>query len=253
MDFFADGLPITPAGLEYARTTLDVDLAAIWAILDVETGGFGYLPDRCPKVLFERHVFHYVTKGRYDATHPDISNPTPGGYIGGAGEYARILEAVDLDYESALDSASWGIGQILGFNSDRVGYDVVDDLVADMIHGEDAQLRAMATFIASAGLAPALRNREWDAFAAGYNGAGYYAERLAAANARFRASLPDLTVRTAQAALCYLGFQPGPVDGIAGPRTSAAIAAYQVSADLPVTAKLDARTEDALLVAAFPE
>jgi hypothetical protein len=195
MDFHADGAPVTPAGLDHVSTTLGADLAGIWTVLAVETGGFGFLPDRRPKVLFERHIFHHITKGRFDAAHPDISNATPGGYIGGAGEYDRILAAVKLDYESALDSASWGIGQILGFNSDRAGYDLVDDMVADMIHGEDAQLRAMATFIASAGLAPALRNREWDAFAAGYNGAGYarnnYAERLAAANARFRASLPD--------------------------------------------------------------
>ncbi len=135
MDFHADGTPITPAGLEYARTTLGADLAGIWTVLAVETGGFGFLPDRRPKVLFERHIFHYVTKGRFDAAHPDISNATPGGYIGGAGEYDRILAAVELDYESALDSASWGIGQVLGFNSDRAGYDLVDDMVADMIHG----------------------------------------------------------------------------------------------------------------------
>src|SRR5204863_9082982 len=32
----------------------------------VETSGCGYLPDRRPKILFERHVFSRLTEHRYD-------------------------------------------------------------------------------------------------------------------------------------------------------------------------------------------
>ncbi len=48
--------------------------------------------------------------------------------------------------------------------------------------------------------------------------------------------------RAAQEALKTHGFDPGPVDGRMGPRTSAAISDYQRKNDLPVTGMLDDAT-----------
>jgi hypothetical protein len=48
------------------------------------------------------------------ADRPDISNPKPGGYKGGAGEYSRLEAAMTLDKEAALKSASWGLAQVMG-------------------------------------------------------------------------------------------------------------------------------------------
>ena len=45
-------------------------------------------------------------------------------------------------------------------------------------------------------------------------------------------------VRRAQQALASLGFDPGPVDGVVGPRTRAAITAYERQAGLPQTGRI---------------
>jgi hypothetical protein len=51
-------------------------------------------------------------------------------------------------------------------------------------------------------------------------------------------------VRAAQSQLARLGFHPGPVDGVVGPRTSDAIRAFQRAQHLPETGSL---TPDTLL------
>lgn len=49
-------------------------------------------------------------------------------------------------------------------------------------------------------------------------------------------------VREAQQALRDLGYQPGPVDGLVGPRTREALARYQRSQKIQVTGRLDSET-----------
>ena len=122
MEFSGKGAPISGAGMAKVCDTLDVGEPEIWAVLTVETRGFGYLPDRRPQILFERHWFSRLTNRRFDGAHPDISNRSPGGYKGGAAEYARLAQARALDEEAALKSASWGLPQIMGFNHAGAGF-----------------------------------------------------------------------------------------------------------------------------------
>src|SRR5215470_19978803 len=117
MNFTGPGKPLTDKAVETARGIVDLPLEAMWAVMHVESSGAGYLADRRPKILFERHLFHRATGGRFDATHPDISDPSAGGFgPGGAHQYSRLAEAVALDRQAALSSASWGLGQVLGSN-----------------------------------------------------------------------------------------------------------------------------------------
>jgi Putative peptidoglycan binding domain len=53
--------------------------------------------------------------------------------------------------------------------------------------------------------------------------------------------------RTAQQALRDKGFDPGPIDGVHGPRTTAAIREFQAKEKLPVTGNLDAETRQHLM------
>jgi hypothetical protein len=256
MEFQGKGRPITDGGIDEICSVLGVLEAEIWAVLTVETRGFGFLPDRRPQILFERHKFHSLTQGRHDAGNADISNSNAGGYVGGAGEYPRLQKAIALDREKALQSASWGIGQVMGFNFALAGYTSVDALVSGAVKDEDAQLLAMSNFIKESNLAKALQRQNWASFARGYNGAGYkkneYDTRLAGAHAKFKTTLPDLGLRTAQVALLYLGFAPGPIDGFRGRRTRSALTLFQEQSGLPVSGELDRDTETKLLSAAFP-
>ena len=256
MAFDGPGRPLTADGFTRICDTIECDAPTLWAVLSVETAGFGFLPDRRPRILFERHIFHKRTGGRFSAAHPDISNARRGGYASGAAEYPRLERALALDAAAALQSASWGVGQVMGFNHAPAGFATVHAMVDAMIESEDAQLMATASFICASNLARTLRTRNWAGFAKGYNGPAYavnkYDTKLAAFHARYTDSSPDLRMRAAQAALLYIGLNPGPVDGLPGRRTRAAIKEFQVSQQRPRTGDLDPTTEALLIDAAFP-
>ena len=132
------------------------------------------MPDRRPKILFERHIFHKRTKGRYSAAHPDISSSASGGYQGDAAEYERLERAIKLDRKAALESVSWGLGQIMGFNAVKLGYLDAEDMVKKFIEGEDQQLDGSRRFIMNnAALESAFQNKNWTKVAFFYNGAAY--------------------------------------------------------------------------------
>ncbi len=257
MEFKGKGWPLDDGGMDRICETLGVTDAEVWAVLTVETRGFGFLSDRRPAILFERHIFHKLTDGKHDDGNPDISSRTPGGYIGGRSEYSRLEKAMALDEEAALESASWGIGQIMGFNFTVAGYSSVKDLVLAMVQAENEQLLGMANFIKGNGLASAMQRQNWTSFARGYNGKDFkkneYDTRLAAAHAKYKTILPDLGLRRAQAALTYLGINPGPVDGFRGRRTRSALSEFQERFGLTASGELDNETEDKLMAEAFPQ
>jgi hypothetical protein len=257
MKFEGQGRPLSDEGITRICDTLDCDQPTVWAVLSVETSGFGFLQDRRPQILFERHIFHRLTGGRFDAGQDVISHRTRGGYKFGVGEYPRLERAIGFDEEAALNSASWGAGQVMGFNHAVAGFTTVQAMVNAMVRGEDAQLIAMANFIKANNLARPLRNQDWTTFARGYNGPAFaeneYDEKLKDAHAKYRGALPNLALRTAQAGLLYLGLEPGPVDGVAGKRTRSALITFQAGAGLPQTGGLDSTTEGTLLAAAFPD
>jgi hypothetical protein len=250
--FEGSGKALSEAGLSKAATDIGVGLPELWAVMTVETKGCGFLSDRRPLVLFERHVFHKRTNGRFDTAAPDLSAPTQGGYgAGGAFQHDRLAQAIALERKAALESASWGLGQVMGYNAGNVGFADVEDMVRAMCNSEDAQFQAMVGFIKSNNLSRFLQHGDWASFAKGYNGPEFkknrYDEKLAEAHARYvKGPLPDLKLRAAQLKLTYLGFNPGPVDGWSGTKTQAALSKFQTSRNLPATGKLDDATSMAL-------
>jgi N-acetylmuramidase len=160
----------------------------VWAVCDIESAGGGFLPDTRPKLLYEAHLFGRLTQHRWDQTHPNISSPTWNRALygaPGARQYDRLAEAIALDRDAALQSASWGMFQIVGMNFAACGFASVEDYVAAMCESEAAQLAAFAAFCAHEELASLLAAQDWTQFALRYNGPGEaandYAGRLAAA------------------------------------------------------------------------
>lgn len=249
--FTGAATPLTAHGVEACARALSVHPAELWTVLQVETRGCGFFADRRPVILFERHIFSRRTKGRFDAQAPDLSNPQAGGYAGGVAEYERLERALALDAPAALMSASWGLGQVMGFHAEDLGYGSVEQFVRRMMASEDEQLGALAAFIQKNGLARPLQNHDWATFAKGYNGPAYaknqYDKKLASAYLRLSTqAAPDLSVREGQLLLMYLGFEPGTPDGALGPNTKGALKRFQAQQQLPITATFDAATLDAL-------
>jgi len=256
MNFIGKHQPLTAVGLGAALDHMGMqasEAATIWAVVDVETSGItqgcGFRIDGRPQILYERHIFRRETKGRFDRSAPHLSGPS-GGYGGLATQYAKLeealalCEAAGLGREPALRAASWGLGQIMGFNAELAGFDSAEAMVIAMLDGEDAQVLAMANFLRSQNLHKALLRRDWAAFARGYNGPGYaqnrYDIKLEQAYARLASgSLPNLQLRAAQVALLYLGFAPGKIDGVIGQRTRGALSNFRLQAGLPVGSELD--------------
>jgi len=259
LPFPCNALPLSDTGFQNAVSALGVDAATVWSILSVETPGTGFLADRRPQILFERHIFHSLTGGQFDASNPGVSNPTPGGYgPSGAAQYPRLAEAIALDQESALKSASWGMGQVMGENFKVAGFPDVDTMVAAMANSEDQHLAAVVGFILSNGLQTALQNQDWAAYAHGYNGPGYaknqYDTKLAQAYALFSAgtNVPAITVRMAQVLLLFLGYNPQGVDGQVGAHTLTALHNFQSANSQPLTTGIDVGVVNDLAAALPP-
>lgn len=243
LPFQGNGLALSSDGLATVANNLKVQAAEIWTVMAVETSGCGYLPDRRPQILYERHIFSRLTGGKYD--DGDISDPTPGGYgKTGAPQYDRLARAISKDRTAALQSASWGLGQIMGMNYASAGFKNVEDMVAAMSDSEDQQLIAMGNFLASSKLASPMQSHDWASFARGYNGPNYainqYDVKLNSQYQKYAsAKLPDLNIRAAQLYLTYLGLQPGTIDGIPGAKTMAALAQFETQNGIPHAASVD--------------
>lgn len=255
-DFRGRAEPLSKAGFDAAISALEAESASLWSVLMVETRGFGYLPDKRPKILFERHVFHKRTGGTFGGAHPDISAEKRGGYEGGAAEYGRLARAMALNRQAALESASWGLPQIMGFNAKSAGYDSAEDMVKRFMVDESVQLAAMVHFIReNKPMAQALKDKKWAAFAERYNGSGFaenqYDRKLADFHAKFtNEPQPDVDLRADQIRLIYLGFDPRGVDGVLGNGTRGALRAFQEKHHLTVTGDRDDATRAKLKEAA---
>jgi hypothetical protein len=134
-------------------------------------------------------VFHRRTNGAFSAAFPQISDPRPGNYgAAGAHQHDRLDQAAKLNRVAALESASWGRFQLMGFNWKTCGFASLQEFVNAMYRSEGAQLDAFVQFLLrdpatykvdgplkGMRMVDAIRARQWAAFACLYNGPNYRA------------------------------------------------------------------------------
>lgn len=182
-------MSFSEADYQDAADKLGCDVAAVKAVADVESNGTTHWNDGRPPILFEAHWFAKLTDGRFNDSHPAISSPVWNRslYRGGGAEYVRLEEAKALDESAALQSASWGAFQIMGFHFRRLGYASPQAMVEGM-QTASGQLAAFVRFIeADPRLKRAIRELDWQSFETTYNGGGFggaYAAKIEAAYGR---------------------------------------------------------------------
>ena len=154
-----------------AAQFLGCEVAAIKAVAKVESNGSGFDSQGRIRILFEGHVFYGLTKGKHGIT--DISYPKWVKKYYGLPQYDRFNRAFHLDKDAAMQSCSWGLFQIMGFNYDKCGFKEVGSFVDFMKKSEKNQLLCFCRFVKARGLDDEIRNCQWASFAYGYNGAGY--------------------------------------------------------------------------------
>lgn len=155
----------------------DLELALVKAVMEVESAGSGFLlkepsPAR-PKILFEAHWFYKLTPKPVSKSRPDLSSPVWDRdlYKGNSAEWdKRLLDAMEFDEVQALKSASFGLGQVMGFNYTVAGCASIQQFIQENFAGEYWQARHMMNFIVSKDLLDDLKRKDWENFARGYNG-----------------------------------------------------------------------------------
>lgn len=174
---------LSKADIIAVANDLNIEPAALKAVIDVEAAGNGFDNQGRPTILFEPHVFwdqlgkiHYYTKrAELAKKHKGLLSQKwdKSLYRIGGSSHDKLKVAAELNWEAAHKSASWGLGQIMGFNAQKIGYATLKDFIDDMYESEAKQLKAMGMFLKANSLISKLQRHDWAGFARGYNGSAY--------------------------------------------------------------------------------
>ena len=172
---------LTEAQIAAQAKALVIEVAALRAVIEVECKGSGFNADGTPVILFERHVFRQrliangkaVVADKAMRERPDLCSKSTGAYGLYSAQHGRLNAAAQYHRDSALESASWGIGQVMGYHWKSLGYPSLQAFINAMYKDEASQLDAMCRYIRVNNLVNALKNKDWKSFARGYNGTAY--------------------------------------------------------------------------------
>jgi hypothetical protein len=263
----------TKAAAKTWAARLGCEAAAVLAVIEIESAGKVYAlvaGRQEPVIRFEGHYFDRRLTGeaRKRARELGLADPVAGAVKNPAGQEGRwrlLNRAIEIDAAAALESTSWGLGQVMGAHWEWLGYESVAQLVNTARAGVSGQIDLMGRYIEKAGLTGALQRRDWTAFARGYNGPafaryGYHTKlaeayrRHAGPSASSRAPASDgmlrlgssgARVRELQTLLVRAG-HPVTVDGDYGPATERAVRSFQEGAGLDVDGVAGPQTMRAL-------
>ena len=194
-------------------TQLNVEVAAIKAIVMQESQGHPFLENGLPPILYERrHFFDLAAKKRAKEEQSSsasrkkssgnkksqLQNPYPnfpdlcfphGDNYGpdGLHQYEKLVRAAHLDFEISLMACSWGGFQILGEYYSSCGCATIFEFVNKFISGTGEQAEIFVAFMKN--MKPdgvkGLQTRNWEKVADSYNGSSWrtknpnYASNLA--------------------------------------------------------------------------
>ena len=266
MNFVGTGWRLQSGDVGRAAKRIGIETAVLLSFLEVEAAGRGFDNQNRVKMLFEPHIFWRNLKGplRQKAVEMGLAYQRwkPGSYP--RDSYPRLEAAISLDAKAAYLSASYGLGQIMGFNYKDAGHLSVLEFVKSAQHSECRQLIQLVTLMKSWGMASMLKPGKdytnpdnWRSAAKRYNGSGYakhgYHIKLAKAYEKHSGWVPSLVsevstvlkigskseaVRNLQSDLQTLGYEFHlgvlGVDGRFGPETKKHVELFQMKHGLTV-------------------
>jgi hypothetical protein len=146
-----------------------INPAALLAFIEVETGGKGFNPVT-GKIIIQFEPAHfrkrepYAPSGLWSLNKVDVQ----------AAEWKAFNDAFAIDPNSAMESTSIGLGQVMGYHWERLGYASVGAMWDDAKKGLDRQIYQIVKFIETdKRLLKAINVRDWHMVASIYNGAKY--------------------------------------------------------------------------------
>lgn len=153
---------------------LGCTVAQLAAVAAVESAGGGFDKHGRPKMLFERHLFHRLTDGKWSPT--PYSQPAGGGYR--EDSWGNLAAACGKRPSAAFGACSWGRFQVLGLHAPKLGYPSSYALARSTVESEGEHYELLARYLETFGLLDELRALSADpedcrAFAKKYNGPEY--------------------------------------------------------------------------------
>ena len=146
-----------------------IDTAALLAIISVETPGQGF-DAKTGKILIQfepvwyRRKAPYAPSGLWSVNKVDVQ----------VKEWLAFNDAFAKNADAAMQATSIGLGQIMGFHFDRLGYKTVGAMWDDAKKGIEQQVKQLVTFIQSdPNLQSAIEHHNWTDVAEIYNGKGF--------------------------------------------------------------------------------
>jgi len=266
MNYEGKKVPLAPGQLASIAAEYGLAEAHVRTVMQVETAGHAYNSVGWPDFLFEPHKFYQnIPKAKLQTAIDEglayKSWKGPGSYPKTpALRVEQFLKAAALDETAAIESASWGLGQILGSECEEAGYPTPQAMLQAFMDSEEAQIRGMLNLIKHRGLDKDLRNFPNMAacrhFALRYNGAAYaknnYHVKLQSAFNRLMSTTPHLVpakpldetihygdqnenVRSMQKILISLGYDlgRGGADADYGPATRRAVMDWKAKNGIP--------------------
>lgn len=192
--------PLTEQDFVEVAEELGVEIPAIKAVVEIEAGKTheGFWDEGKPLLNFDLSIFNKmasknkISLSKARKNYPVVFNRPDVKKYGSqqAGQQARFDAALQIDTLTAIEGTFWGMFQIGGFNWDKCGAESPQEFLQLMSRSERDQLELFASFITNTGLLKHLQNKNWAAFARGYNGPGYarrgYHTKMASAYAKYK-------------------------------------------------------------------
>lgn len=165
---------ITPAELQGIADQLGCTVKQIAAVASVESSGGGFDKQGRPKILFERHLFHRMTGGKWSPAA--FSQSSGGGYS--ESSWDKLASACGRDPDAAFSAVSWGKFQVLGLHWSKLGYASSFELALSTVQSEAAHYELLARYCRTFGLVDDIRRistspNDCIGFAQGYNGPAF--------------------------------------------------------------------------------
>ncbi|WP_346778158.1 N-acetylmuramidase family protein [Paraburkholderia sp. Ac-20347] len=188
---------------KYMATKLDVEVAAIKALVMQECSGIPFEANGLPKLRYERHAFYDLLRKRHESEQataqeeakqnkkekvkstpfknpypqfPNLCNPKRGGFgADGLHQYERFVKAAELDFDFSIQACSWGGFQILATEYAACGCATSFEFANKFMSGSDGQMNIFILFMQNVKKhgVKALRAHDWEDVAAAYNGKGW--------------------------------------------------------------------------------
>lgn len=191
--------PRVVAGCRAASLKYKVPLATVIGIVQQESAGKFFAivhGEERPVVRWEGHYFEKrLTSPQLMLAHAArLASPKVGGIGNPASQEARwdklIQPAMRINRQAAIESVSWGLGQVMGSHWKRLEFESADAFLTYVSQGIVEQIDVMMRYCQEFGLIDDMQRGDIEGFVRGYNGPG--------AVASYSASIRKLIVAAAR-------------------------------------------------------